>query len=204
MRQQLHLGFSYPRKNQSMQLATVIALHVLAVWALVVATDRDTIAKLITPTYVMLMNEDKPTPPPPPPVPKPKVKPETVPKPEIDVPRVSANAIEVAQSNQPPAPVVVEAPAPALPQPKLAAKVEASMICPTQVIPVIPRQALINNIQGLVRVEAVVTGGAVKEVRFLSGPRIFQDAVRSAMLQYKCSVQQDTVLAIQEFNFHFD
>jgi len=169
-----------------------------------VATDRDTIAKLITPTYVMLMNEDKPTPPPPPPVPKPKVKPETVPKPEIDAPRVSANAIEVTQSNQPPAPVVVEAPAPALPQPKLAAKVEASMICPTQVKPVIPRQALINNIQGLVRVEAVVTGGAVKEVRFLSGPRIFQDAVRSAMLQYKCSVQQDTVLAIQEFNFHFD
>jgi protein TonB len=204
MSQQQHFGFSYPRKNQSTQLATVIALHVLAVWALVVATDRDTIAKLITPTYVMLMNEDKPTPPPPPPVPKPKVKPETVPKPEIDVSRVSANAIEVVHSNQPPAPVVVETPAPATPQPKLAAKVEASMICPTQVKPVIPRQALINNIQGLVRVEAVVTGGAVKEVRFLSGPRIFQDAVRSAMLQYKCSVQQDTVLAIQEFNFHFD
>lgn len=202
MNQQLDHGFSYPRQNRSTQLATVIALHVLAVWALVVATDRDTIAKLIAPTYVMLMNEEKPTPPPQQPMPKPKVKPETAPKPEIEVARVSSNAVEVIHSNEPPTPVVVDA-TPA-PSPKVAQTMEAAMICPTQVRPEIPRQALIKNIQGLIRVEAVVAGGTVKEVHFLSGPRVFHEAVRNAMLQYKCSVQRDAVLAVQEFNFHFD
>jgi protein TonB len=202
MQQHSNPGFSYPNQKQPTQFAVVVALHVLAVWALVVATERGAIAKLITPTYVMLMNED--TPKPPPPTPKPKVKPETAPKPDIEIPRVASNAVEVVLSHEPappPAPIVATpAVSPATPSPT----VEAALICPTQVRPEIPRQALLKNIQGLIKAEAVVSEGAVKDVHILSGPRIFHDAVRSAMMQYKCAVKRDPVLAVQEFNFHFD
>jgi protein TonB len=64
-----------------------------------------------------------------------------------------------------------------------------------------PRKALQDGIQGVVRAQVLIKDGAVKEVTILSGPRIFHSAVRSAMLQYKCTQDAGDVVATQEFNF---
>jgi protein TonB len=190
-----HSFSSYKRKNQPIQLAIVIALHVIAVWMLVLATDQGMIKRLISPAQVVLLSdEDKPPLALPKPT-KPVVK-QTVPKPDLDIVRESSSAVTVDFTDQ----KIADSAPHATPSPKM----EAAMICPTQVKPEIPRVALVRNIQGLIKVEAVVVGGAVKEVHFISGPRIFYDSVRAAMLQYGCAYKADPVLAVQEFNFRFE
>ena len=64
-----------------------------------------------------------------------------------------------------------------------------------------PRRALIDGTQGVVRAQVTILDGVVRDVLILSGPRIFQAAVRSAMLQYKCTRNSGEVVASQEFNF---
>jgi periplasmic protein TonB len=188
------LDFSYKKKAQSIQIVVVITLHVLAVWALVFTTKQGTIGKLLAPAQVVLINEEaKPNPPP---QPTRRVVKETVPKPDVDIPRNANDSVSVVFSNdQHDASSSNSKPSPTI---------EAAMICPNQVKPEIPRQALIKNIQGLIKVEALVAGGSVKEIHFLSGPSIFHETVRNAMLQYKCAVKNDPVIAVQEFNFHFE
>jgi protein TonB len=53
----------------------------------------------------------------------------------------------------------------------------------------------------LVKAQDRIADGAVREVTFLSGPRIFYAAVRTAMLQYKCSREAGEVVATQDFSF---
>jgi protein TonB len=76
-----------------------------------------------------------------------------------------------------------------------------AIVCPTQVAPEMPRRALIDGTQGVVRAQVRIADGAVRDVTFLSGPRIFYAAVRAAMLQYKCTRESSEVVATQEFNF---
>lgn len=65
-----------------------------------------------------------------------------------------------------------------------------------------PRKALQDGTTGVVRAQALISGGQVKEVTILSGPRVFHAAVRQAMMQYRCTNDgSGDVLATQEFNF---
>jgi periplasmic protein TonB len=80
-------------------------------------------------------------------------------------------------------------------------KAEIGVVCPTQVKPEMPRRAIRDGAEGVVRAQALIRNGAVQEVTILSGPRIFHDAVREAMRQYKCGADSADVLAVQEFVF---
>ena len=51
--------------------------------------------------------------------------------------------------------------------------------CPTQVRPEVPRGA--EGVSGVIRAQATIRDGVVKEVNILSGPKVFHSAVRSAM-----------------------
>ncbi|MDQ6880839.1 MAG: substrate-binding domain-containing protein [Pseudomonadota bacterium] len=82
-----------------------------------------------------------------------------------------------------------------------AGPVEIAVLCATQVKPEMPRKASQEGAEGVVRAQALIRDGIVKEVTILSGPRIFHAAVREAMLQYKCTSETGDVLAPQEFVF---
>jgi protein TonB len=64
-----------------------------------------------------------------------------------------------------------------------------------------PRKALQDGTEGVVKAQVVIRDGVVKEVTILSGPRVFHSAVRNAMLQYKCNLDAGEIVATQEFNF---
>ena len=76
-----------------------------------------------------------------------------------------------------------------------------AIVCPTQVAPEMPRRAQIDGTQGLVKAQVRIVDGLVRDVSFLSGPRIFYPAVRAAMMQYKCTRDSGEVVATQDFNF---
>jgi protein TonB len=67
-----------------------------------------------------------------------------------------------------------------------------------------PRRALQDGTEGVVKAQALVKDGAVKEVTILSGPRVFHAAVRAAMLQYKCAANTSEIIATQEFIFKIE
>jgi len=56
-------------------------------------------------------------------------------------------------------------------------------------------------ITGQVKAQGLVENGVVQSVRIVSGPNIFHDAVRAAMLQYKCPGVVGPMYFLQEFNF---
>ena len=67
-----------------------------------------------------------------------------------------------------------------------------------------PRKAIQEGTEGIVRAQVLIKDGVVTEVTILSGPRIFHSAVRTAMLQYKCNRESGEVLASQEFSFKLE
>ena len=67
-----------------------------------------------------------------------------------------------------------------------------------------PRKALQDGTQGVVKAQALIRNGAVVEVTVLSGPKVFHEPVRKAMLQYKCLATPGEVLATQEFAFKIE
>jgi protein TonB len=52
-----------------------------------------------------------------------------------------------------------------------------------------------------VRAQAIVRDGRVVSVEILSGPRVFHNVVRDAMMQYKCISSGGDIVATQEFAF---
>lgn len=78
------------------------------------------------------------------------------------------------------------------------------MACPTQVRPEMPRQALRERIEGVVRAQARIENGKVKDVTILSGPRAYHTAVRDAMMQYRCVSDSAEIIATQEFVFKIE
>ena len=64
-----------------------------------------------------------------------------------------------------------------------------------------PRKALQDGTEGVVKAQAVIRDGVVKDVTILSGPRVFHAAVKAAMMQYKCNQDAGEIIATQEFNF---
>jgi protein TonB len=64
-----------------------------------------------------------------------------------------------------------------------------------------PRQALRDGTEGVVKAQIHIKGGSIVDVTILSGPRVFHAAVKAAMMQYKCVSDDGDVIATQEFNF---
>jgi periplasmic protein TonB len=204
-------------------VALVIGVHVLVGWALVSGLARKAIDVVKKPLEATVIQEVKLPPPPPPPPPPPRIvkppeikappkieappPPPFIPPPEVTPPPAPAPAI-TSVPTPPPAPPVIAPPPPpappAPPAPAAPAPVSIGVICPTQVKPEIPRKALQEGASGIVKAQALIRNGEVKEVTILSGPRIFHSAVRAAMLQYKCQSSAADVVATQEFEFKIE
>ena len=197
--------------------AVVIAIHVLVLWLVVSGTARRGLQLIKKPLEAAVIQEVIiPPPPPPPPPPKKIEKPEPQPKsvappppayvppPEVPPP-VSSTAVAVPSVQTPPvtAPVIAPPPPPAPPKPSNS-RAEMGVACPTQVKPEMPRKALQDGTEGVVKAQALIRNGSVQEVTILSGPRVFHAPVRNAMLQYKCVSDSGDVIATQEFVFKID
>lgn len=65
-----------------------------------------------------------------------------------------------------------------------------------------PDLAVEEGLGGTVTAQAVVRDGRVHDVKILSGPEVFHDAVRRAMRQYRCDDHgTQPVTVIQQFRF---
>lgn len=203
-----------PRAGRAVGWSAVLGLHVLLAWALVSGTSRQGADVHKKPMEAALIREVVLPPPPPPPPPKPVVQPHVpvvapppppyVPPAEVAAPTMGPS---IAATAVPPAtpPVIAPPPLPAPPAaPAPPRRTEIGVACPTQVKPQMPVQALRQGIGGVVRAQALIRDGAVREVTILSGPRVFHDVVRAAMLQYRCNAEGGAVLADQEFAFKLD
>jgi periplasmic protein TonB len=211
----------YRRGNASNRLtgwAVVVVLHLLIGWALVSGTAKRGLEFIKKPLEAVVIQEVIIPPPPPPPpqeikrvdAPKVAAPPPPVPfiaPPEV-TPPVSAAPQIAATTVVPEAPPVIAPPPPpappAAPVVKAAGRAEIGVICPTQVKPDMPRRARQDGTEGVVRAQALIRDGVVREVTILSGPRVFHAPVREAMLQYKCSGSAGEVLATQEFVFRVE
>jgi protein TonB len=195
-------------------IAVVVVLHLFIGWAIVSGTARNALVALKKPLEAVVIQEVI-IPPPPPPPPK-EIKPPEAPKvdappppfvPPPDVaPPVTSNAPSITSvSTPPPTPAVIAPPPPVAAPPKPAPnRQDLRVACPTQVPPEMPRKAIQDGSEGVVRAQALVKNGAVQEVTILSGPRVFHAAVKAAMMQYKCTADATEILATQEFVFRIE
>jgi len=196
-----------------MGLIAVIALHALIGYALVSGMARQGRNDIKKPLEAVVIQEviiPPPPPPPPPKIEKPRVIPKVVVAPPLYVPppdvatQVTSNApvIESA-ATPPPAPAVIAPPPPPAPLPVATGPMRTSigLVCPRQVPPEMPRRALRDGIEGVVKAQIHVKGDHIVEVTILSGPTVFHAAVKAAMMQYTCVTDGSDVIATQEFNF---
>ena len=215
------MGTSYGTQDTSRRMkgiAIVVALHAFLGYALVSGMARNGLNFIKKPLEAVVIQEVIIPPPPPPPPPKeikppepkaPKVEappPPFVPPPDVPPPATSTAPSIVSVATPPPTPAVIAPPPPPAPKPVPAGPVRASIgvACPTQVAPEMPRKALQDGVEGVVRAQATIRDGVVKDVTILSGPRVFHAAVKAAMMQYKCVADSGEVIATQEFGFKID
>ena len=188
--------------------AFVLVVHAIVLWALITGTAMNALKIIKKPLEAAVIQEVIIPPPPPPPPPKEIIKPQTpkveappppfVPPPEVTPP--TAPTITATQTPPPSPPVIAPPPPPAAP-PAPTGRQEIGVACPTQVKPEMPRQALRDGTSGTVRAQATIRDGRVVSVEVQSGPRIFHNAVREAMMQYKCITSGGDIIATQEFSF---
>ena len=194
-------------------IVIVIALHILIGWGIISGTAKNALMILKKPLEAVVIQEVI-IPPPPPPPPKqikppeaPKVEappPPFVPPPDVPSPTTSTAPTIVSVAAPPPTPAVIAPPAPVAPPKPAPNRGDLRVACPTQVAPEMPRKAIQDGSEGVVRAQALVKDGAVKEVTILSGPRVFHAAVKAAMMQYKCTQDATEILATQEFVFKIE
>ena len=190
----------------------VIAVHALVLYALITGTAYNALKIIKKPLEAAVIQEVIIPPPPPPPPPKEIVKPQTpkveappppfVPPPEV-TPPVTAPAITSIQTPPPSPPVIAPPPPPAAP-PAPSGRQDMGVACPTQVRPQMPPQAARAGTTGVVRAQATIRDGHVVNVEILSGPRVFHNAVREAMMQYRCVSGSGDIVATQEFDFKLE
>ncbi len=201
-------------------IVVVVALHAFLGYALVSGMARNALTFIKKPLEAVVIQEVIiPPPPPPPPPPKPIETPKQMPKveappppfvppPDVAPPATSTAPAIVSVATPPPAPVVIAPPPPPPPAPKPVpagpVRTSIAVACPTQVAPEMPRKALQDGTEGVVKAQALIRDGVVKEVTILSGPRVFHAAVKAAMMQYKCVADSGEVLATQEFGFKLE
>lgn len=193
-------------------IAMVVALHLVLGWAIVSGTAKNALVILKKPLEAVVIQEVI-IPPPPPPPPKqikppeaPKVEappPPFVPPPDVAPPVSNAPVIQSVAAPPPAPPVIAPPPPPAPPKPA-PNRNDIRVACPTQVAPEMPRKALQDGSEGVVRAQVVIKDGAVREVTILSGPRVFHNAVKAAMMQYQCTVDATEIVATQEFVFKIE
>jgi len=217
----LEMDYRFEPRDPSRRLKgliIVVALHAIIGYALVSGMARKGIDFIKKPLEAVVIQEViiPPPPPPPPPPPKkiekplvmPKVEappPPYVPPPDV-TPQVSSNAPAIVSVATPPtAPAEIAPPpppdAPVATGPK---RTTIGLACPTQVPPEMPRKALQDGIEGVVKAQIRIKNGVIQDVTVLSGPRVFHTAVKAAMMQYKCVTNESDVIAVQEFNFRLD
>lgn len=216
-----NLGFNpvYRPKDQSRRfkgIAIVIAVHILLGWGIISGTAHDALKAIKKPLEAVVIQEVI-IPPPPPPPPKEikppelqKAPPEAppppfVPPPEVTPPVTAAPAIQSVPA-PPPTPVVIAPPPPPKVEapPAPVARPDIRVACPTQVQPEMPRKAIQEGAEGVVRAEITIRDGVVRDVNVVSGPRVFHAAVRNAVMQYKCQAGSGEVKATQEFVFKLE
>ena len=188
-------------------IVIVVVLHVLIGYALVSGMARKGLDLIKKPLEAVVIQEVIIPPPPPPPPPKKVELPKELPKvqapppPFVPPPVASTAPVIVATHTPPPAPAVIAPPAPPAPVAAGPKRSAIGVACPTQVAPEMPRKALQDGTEGVVKAQILIKNGVVQEVTILSGPRVFHAAVKSAIQQYKCVADEPEVLATQEFNF---
>ena len=194
-------------------IAIVIALHVLIGWGIVSGTAKNALVMLKKPLEAVVIQEVI-IPPPPPPPPKEIKPPEAmkvdappppfVPPPDV-APQATSNAPSITSvATPPPTPAVIAPPPVAAPPRPAPNRQDLRVACPTQVPPEMPRKAIQDGSEGVVKAQALVKNGSVQEVTILSGPRVFHAAVKAAMMQYKCTADATEILATQEFVFKIE
>ena len=197
-------------------LTVVILFHIFVVYALVTGLAKKVVDVVRAPIETKVIEEIKKPPPPPEIVLPPPPKLEAPPPPFIPPPEVQVAApppaptITATTPTPPPAPVTI---APAAPTPVAApapaprpAVMSIGVACATQVQPVMPAKALRDGVTGTVKARATIKGGKVVSVEIVSAsPRgVFDNAVRSAMMQYGCQASEDEIKADQTFEFKLE
>jgi protein TonB len=210
--------YTYEHQDPSRRvkgIVIVILVHVLIGYALVSGMARTGLNMLKKPLEAVVIQEVIIPPPPPPPkkiekLPEaPKVDappPPYVPPPDVAPPVTSNAPVIQSVSTPPPAPAVIAPPPPPAPPPVAAGPKRTSigLACPTQVAPEMPRKALQDGTEGVVKAQIHIKAGSIIDVTILSGPRVFHAAVKAAMMQYKCVSDEGDVIATQEFNFKLE
>jgi protein TonB len=195
-------------------IAIVIALHIIIGYGIITGTAHDALMALKKPLEAVVIQEVIIPPPPPPPPPPKEIKPPEAPKieappppfvppPDTPPPESTAPAI-VSTAAPPPAPVAIAPPPPQEPPKPAPSRSDLRVACPTQVPPEMPRKAIQDGTEGIVKASALIKDGVIKEITILSGPRVFHAAVKAAMRQYKCTADTGEVVATQEFVFKLD
>jgi periplasmic protein TonB len=196
-------------------IVIVVVLHALVGYALVSGLHREGLNLMTKPLEAVVIQEVSIAPPRPPPPPPRKIeKPREIAKanaaalPYVPLPEVAPQVSSMAPAIEsvatlPPAPAVIAAAPPSAQAPVAIEPRRASigLVCPGQVAPEMPRRALREGIEGVVKAQVHVKGGKVVQVTILSGPAVFHAAVKAAMLQYRCVADGDEVVATQVFNF---
>ncbi len=197
-------------------LIVVIALHLLMGYALVSGMAREGLNYIKKPLEAVVI-QDVTIPPPPPPAPQPPPRkvaklpeppkldappPPFVPPPDVASPVASTAPVIQSMATPPPSPAVIASPPP-LPEPVATGpkQISIGLACPRQVPPEMPRRALRDGTEGVVKAQIRVRGGVIVDVSILSGPAVFHAAVRSAIMQYTCVTDGGEVIATQEFSF---
>ena len=212
--------YTYEHQDPSRRVkgvVIVVLVHALIGYALVSGMARTGLNMLKKPLEAVVIQEVIIPPPPPPPPPKkiekmpeaPKVEappPPYVPPPDVAPPVTSNAPVIQSVSTPPPAPAVIAPPPPPAPPPVAAGprRTSIGLACPTQVPPEMPRKALQDGTEGVVKAQIHIKGGQIVDVTILSGPRVFHNAVKAAMMQYKCVSDDGDVIATQEFNFKLE
>ncbi|WP_394756747.1 energy transducer TonB [Rhodoferax sp.] len=191
-------------------IVIVVVLHAFLGYALVSGLARKGLNFVKKPLEAVVIQEVIIPPPPPPPkkIEKPQEvhkvdapPPPYVPPPDV-APQVSSNAPSIVSVATPPtAPAVIAPPPPPAPVTIGPKRTTIGVACPTQVAPEMPRKALQDGTEGVVKAQIHIKGGVIQDVTILSGPRVFHAAVKAAMMQYTCVTDGGEVVATQEFNF---
>jgi protein TonB len=215
---------SYGTRDSISQLkgiVIVLFLHAVIGYALVSGTAGKALDLIKKPLEAVVIQDVIIPPPTPLPVPKkvelPKDPPKMqapapfVPPPDLTPPAASPPSVIVSTPKPPPAPEVIAPPAPApaataavsapAPEETGLKRIAIGIACPTQVVPEMPRRAIQDGTEGVVKAQIFIKNGMVHEVIILSGPRVFHAAVKNAIAQYKCVADGPEVLATQEFSF---
>ena len=196
-------------------IAIVIVLHIIIIYGIVSGTAKNAFLATKKSLEAVVIQEVIIPPPPPPPPPKESKPVETpkneappppfVPPPDVAPTTTSASAVSIVSSTTPPpAPVAIAPPPPPAPVHTGPTRSDIRVACPTQVPPEMPRKALQDGTEGVVKAQVTIKDGVVQDVSILSGPRVFHAAVRAAMMQYKCVSGAGEVLATQEFAFKIE